>query len=293
MNAVIRGLEYTNTALKSKKQKAASYDELKNGGDYMVLTQSSADLPLPDESIDVVITDPPYGSNVQYSELSSFWNIWFKQYKGLDNFIYNDAEAVANRKTCFEGAKDTAFYGRMLREVYTEAARVLKPDGYLVFTFNNKNINVWVSLLKAVMDAGFYLPENGVIYQDFIEEYKNTAHLRYSGNIHGDFIYSFKKGSVAETDIPAGQLDTAVRKRVYHCLDEMYKAENAYTTTELYEKIYGSLIRLIMQFINHIKEKDLAKTNDLSKTFIDDLLGQKLEMRDGKWYLKEGTDFAD
>ena len=81
----------------------------------MILTQSSSELPIGDESVDVVITDPPYGSNVQYGELSSFWNVWYKEYKGLDDFIYNDEEAVANRKSCFDGAKDVEFYGKMLK----------------------------------------------------------------------------------------------------------------------------------------------------------------------------------
>lgn len=218
MAAVIKGLEYTSAAMKTNKKKADDFEELKNSKDYMILTQSSSELPIPDDSIDVVITDPPYGSNVQYGELSSFWNIWYKEYRGMDNFIYNEQEAVANRKSCFEGAKDVEFYGNMLKKVYSEVYRVLKPGGYLVFTFNNKNINVWVQLLKAVVNAGFFLPENGVIYQDFIPEYKNTAHLKYSGNIHGDFIYSFKKGEAPEMNMAVGNFEETIKSKVNECL---------------------------------------------------------------------------
>lgn len=293
MNAVIKGLEYTNKAIPSRKKKADSFEELLGDKDYLILTRSSAMLPLPDESIDAVITDPPYGSNVQYGELSSFWNIWYKEYRGFDRFIYNEEEAVVNRKSCFKGAKDAGFYGNMLREVYAEAYRVLKPDGYLVFTFNNKNINIWIQLLKAVVQAGFYLPEDGVIYQDFVAEYKNTSHLKYSGNIHGDFIYSFRKGVLTEAELLTNDFEDEVKTIINDCLRSMYQVKQEYTTTELYEKIYGSLIRLIMRYVSQNQTEEVEKIDKFSKTFIDDLLSQTLEMKENKWIMKEGVIFAD
>lgn len=293
MAAVIKGLNFTNEKISDKKEKAESFEALVEDKDYLILTQSSSNLPIPDESVDAVITDPPYGGNVQYGELSSFWNIWYKEYKGLDNFIYNDQEAVVNRKSCFEGAKDVDFYGNILRKVYTEAGRVLKPDGYLVFTFNNKNINVWVQLLKAVVEAGFFLPENGVIYQDFIAEYKNTSHLKYSGNIHGDFIYSFQKGPLPEYDLPVTGFEETVEMKVNECLRSMYQEKADYTTTELYEKIYGSLINVIMRFVCQGDSDEVEKVDKLSQTYIDNLLNQNLEMVENRWVMKEGAGFAD
>lgn len=293
MASVIKGLAYTSATITKQKEKAKTFDELSEGKDYMILTQSSSALPIPDESISVVITDPPYGSNVQYGELSSFWNIWYKEYRGLDHFIYNDQEAVSNRKSCYEGAKDVAFYGKMLQEVFTEACRVLQPDGYLVFTFNNKDINVWVQLLKAVVNAGFYLPEDGVIYQDFIKEYKNTSHLKYSGNIHGDFIYSFRKGELPDINAPVGDFAGAVKKAVNNCLKHMYSLRDEYTTTELYEKIYGSLINIIMRYVCWNEESQVEEIDELSKTFIDNVLSQNLMIQDSKWIKKEGATFVD
>jgi len=293
MKAVIKGLNFTNSKIVSKKLKADRFEELEGEKDYLILTQSSSNLPIPEDSVDAVITDPPYGSNVQYGELSSFWNIWYKEYKGLDNFIYNEEEAVANRKSCFEGAKDVDFYGNMLKEVYTAAVRVLKPGGYLVFTFNNKNINVWVQLLKAVVEAGFYLPENGVIYQDFIAEYKNTSHLKYYGNIHGDFIYSFQKGPLPDYGLPAASFEETVELKVNECLNGMYQEKTEYTTTELYEKIYGSLINIIMRFVCQGEGNEVEKIEELSKTYIDNLLSQNLEIRESRWVMKKGASFVD
>lgn len=292
MSAVLKGLKFTNKTIKNIKRKAEKFEDLYNNKDFLILNQSASSLPIPNNSVDVVITDPPYGSNVQYGELSSFWNIWYKEFKGLDHFIYNDEEAVSNRKSCFDGSKDIDFYGEMLKEVFTEAGRVLKDEGYLVFTFNNKNINVWVKLLKAVVKAGFFLPENGVIYQDFIAEYKNTSHLRYSGNIHGDFIYSFQKGSLPEYDLPTAGFEETVELKIKECLSSMYHDRKMYTTTELYEKIYGSLINVIMRFISHNESDEVENIEELSKTYIDNILNQNLEKCNNQWVMKEGASFA-
>ena len=37
------------------------------------------------------------------------------------------------------------------------------------------------------------MPNNGIVFQDGVESYKNTIDLRRDGAIHGDFIYSFQK----------------------------------------------------------------------------------------------------
>ncbi|MDR5659868.1 DNA methyltransferase [Serpentinicella sp. ANB-PHB4] len=288
MQAVIKGLEYTRSHIKSEKLKAETFEELLEKKDYLILTQSASKTPIPDKSIDVVITDPPYGSNVQYGELSAFWNVWYMQYKNLDNFIFNDEEAVVNRKSCFEGAKDVDHYGDMLTEVFTEASRVLKDKGYLVFTFNNKNINVWVQVLKAIVRAGFNLPEDGIIYQDFIKEYKNTSHLKYSGNIHGDFIYSFRKEDFEFESEKLGDFKETIETRIIDSLRHMYEIKTSYTTTELYERIYSSIVRVLMAYVYQDETNDIEVIEELSKTFIDDIIGKYLVLNSQLWTLKEG-----
>lgn len=294
MNAVLKGLSFTMETMPDIKRKATNFEDLLADKDYLLMTRSSADLPIPDEAIDAVITDPPYGSNVQYGELSSFWNVWYMRYQGLDNFIYNDQEAVSNRKNCFPGAKSVDFYGDMLYKVLSEANRVLKPGGYLVFTFNNKNINVWVQLLKAVVRAGFYLPEGGIVYQDFIKEYKNTSHLKYSGNIHGDFIYSFQKGTMHPEPEILENFEQELKETIFNCITKMYSESPEYTTTELYERIHVSLVRILMQYIlaDENSEDEFEKIENLSNSFIDNVLSQHLNVENNKWRLKKGIDLC-
>jgi DNA modification methylase len=286
IDAVIRGLTYTAKTIPHEIRAARDFEELLHQDkDYLILNQSSSRLPLPDKSVTAVITDPPYGSNVQYAELSAFWNVWYQKYRDLDTFIFNDEEAVVNRKQQLDNAKTVDHYEEVLYSIFKECYRVLKDEGYLVFTFNNKDINVWVALLKAVARAGFYLPENGVLFQDFIESYKNTSHLQYSGNIHGDFIYSFRKRPDNTTPAPMNRdYQEVLKETIADCIRDLYATSNAYTTTELYQSIFARLIPVIMDFaLQNASDDDLLRFERLSNAFVDNTLKQLLHYDGSRW----------
>jgi len=86
----------------------------------------------------------------------------------------------------------------MLYKIFRECRRVLKDDGWMVMTFHNKDIGVWMALHRAAQRAGFKMPsfkearDRGMIYQSAIENYKQTIHLKRSGSLLGDFILTFK-----------------------------------------------------------------------------------------------------
>lgn len=290
IEAIIKGLNYTNETINHSVSKAVDYNELLTGSQYMILNKSSSDLPLPNKSISTIITDPPYGSNVQYGELSSYWNLWLKYYLGLDSFINNEEEAVMNRKKSIEGFKDVHHYENVLYQVFTECNRVLKDDGYLVFTFNNKNIKVWIALLKAIAKSGFYLPENGVVFQDFIDSYKNTSHLRFSGNVNGDFIYSFKKGSPSKQSANIiSDYTSYVNNSIDKTISNLFNKKDTYTTAELYQEIFANLINIILELVNNDLQTDenrLVEFEKYSNDFVDSYLRRKLNFSNNKWFLK-------
>lgn len=246
--AICKGCEFSSSNLPKDIMEINTFDDLKIHNGYMVLNQSSTSLSLPNESISIVITDPPYGSNVQYAELSTIWNAWYSIYNDLDNYIYNDEEAVVNRKSKVKGAKSEADYERLLTDVFKECNRVLKKDGYLVFTFNNKNLKVWIAMLKAVAQAGFYLPDDGVIFQDYIESYKNTSHLRFSGNIQGDFIYSFRKGQIQLEDND-GTLFEIINSSIEQTISEVFHRKKAVTTPVIYQRLMEEMTKRIMKHL--------------------------------------------
>jgi putative DNA methylase len=117
---------------------------------------------LPNSSLDLVITDPPFGGLIQYSELSDFFYVWLRlglkdKYPELFGGEYapKSLEAVANK---FREPEDpNAFYKRLLTQCWREAHRLLKPGGTLAFTFHHSEDDPWVAVLESLFDAGFYL----------------------------------------------------------------------------------------------------------------------------------------
>lgn len=166
----------------------------KGDSDYEahVINGNLANSDIPENSVDAIITDPPYGSNVQYLELSHFWFPWNKDLYEISNPAF-DQEAVSNRKKNFEGAKDMVDYEENLHSVFQKSYHVLKPGGVLTLTFNNKDMGAWLALLISIFRSGFILSPDEIYFQDGVKNYKQTAHTRTDGSPYGDFIYVFRK----------------------------------------------------------------------------------------------------
>jgi len=114
-------------------------------GDVCVSTQSATDLSnLPDESIDYVFTDPPFGSNIQYSELNLLWESW------LGTLTDTTCEAVMNRSQ----GKDVAAYGELMARAFAEIRRVLRTGAWLTLVFHNSSGEVWSAIQRALAAAG-------------------------------------------------------------------------------------------------------------------------------------------
>jgi hypothetical protein len=109
---------------------------------------------LPDCSVDLALTDPPYFDNIAYSELSDFFVPWLE--------LLEQIPAAPRRPSIGEevglgrrDAADKARFGRMLACCFHEVARVLKPEGRLIFTFQHKTAGAWDALANALAGAGF------------------------------------------------------------------------------------------------------------------------------------------
>ncbi len=137
-----------------------------------ILQGSSTELnELATSSIDLVITDPPFGGLLHYSELSDFFYVWLRLALKSKYPPYFDAEhtpksleAVANRAR--EPEDPDGFYQRLLTQCWREAHRILKPSGLLAFTFHHSADEPWVAVLESLFDAGFYLEATYPIRSD-------------------------------------------------------------------------------------------------------------------------------
>lgn len=113
----------------------------------IVTVQSATQVGLKENSIDYIFTDPPFGANINYSELNFIWESWLKI---LTN---NQSEAIINS---IQG-KDLIDYQELMEESFKNYYRVLKPGRWMTVEFSNSKASVWNSIQEAIQKAGFVI----------------------------------------------------------------------------------------------------------------------------------------
>ena len=179
--------------LTGKSEKVFPADPVRDGATLQC--GSATDLVgVADGAYDLVITDPPFGGLLHYSELADFFYVWLRlalrdRYPELfaAEHTPKSLEAVANRAR--QPNDPDAFYQRILTACWGEARRILKPGGLLAFTFHHGEDAPWVAVLESLFDAGLYLEATYPIRSD---ETKGTGEFG-SKKIEYDIIHVCRK----------------------------------------------------------------------------------------------------
>lgn len=118
----------------------------------LILNGDSSSLPIPDSSVDAVVTDPPYFDFVHYSELSDFFYAW------LTNSLGHEYQYLSRLNSSHENEvqdRDNDNFTRKIRSVFHECNRVLKEDGLLCFSYHHSTVEGWMAIYNSVTEAGF------------------------------------------------------------------------------------------------------------------------------------------
>ena len=115
-------------------------------------TVSTADCSLsrlPDDSIDYVFTDPPFGENIYYADLNYLVESWHRVRTA------SQTEAIIDRAK----GKTITDYQHLMRRCFTEYCRVLKPGRWMTVVFHNSRNAVWNAIQEAMLAAGFVVAD--------------------------------------------------------------------------------------------------------------------------------------
>lgn len=113
----------------------------------LISTQSSTRLSIPNNCIDYIFTDPPFGGNFIYSELNYIWESWLKV------FTNNKEESITS-STYNKGFDE---YHNLMKNVFSEYYRVLKPGKWITIEFSNTKAMIWNILQLSLREAGFVI----------------------------------------------------------------------------------------------------------------------------------------
>jgi putative DNA methylase len=121
--------------------------------------------PLPDDTVDAVVTDPPYYAAIPYADLSDFFYSWLKRSIGhlypdlfCDELSPKDEECVSlSHRASMYRHKDSAWFEETMAKACAECRRIAKPAGIGVFVFANKETAGWEAMLGALISSGWII----------------------------------------------------------------------------------------------------------------------------------------
>jgi DNA modification methylase len=224
-------------------------------------------------SVDYIFTDPPYGDSVPYLEYSTLWNNWIhEKIKSEDEIIISDSDVRT---------KDILSYTTGLKESMLECYRVLKKGKWISITFNNRNFDVWKSLINSINEAGFEIIN--AIYQ-VPAVIPAKSQLSKSGSGVGDLIINARKPTKKKQKgrkLSKKQFEKTVLKIADKCIGE----RNGVASTDQINR--SVMLELIGKGVVDFKNDDLTK-----------IMRKKFHSNKGFWahkntYRKENYDQID
>ena len=158
---------------------AFSKNDHSNRKRTIISTSSSSIIDAPDNSIDMVFTDPPFGDNLMYSELNFIIEGW------LGVYTNQTEEAIIS----VTQEKELSDYQTLMEEVFVECFRALKPGRWIVVEFHNSKNAVWTAIQEAITNSGFVVAD----VRTLDKKKGTTKQLTQAGTVKQDLIISAYK----------------------------------------------------------------------------------------------------
>ncbi len=230
----LNGERAINQAISGKIKKILK-NQLPNKKKYAILsTQSSTQLKCQPNKIDYIFIDPPFGSNLMYSELNFLWEAWI-------NILTNsNPEAIINN----EQNKNLYLYQKLIKECLKEFYRIIKPGRWITIEFHNTQNSVWNAIQEALLTVGFVIADvstldkkqatfkqvtsSSAVKQDLIiSAYKPKENLERIFNVNGgskNSVWSFLNQHLDQLPMPtlqAQHIDILGERMHYLLYDRM------------------------------------------------------------------------
>jgi len=217
---------------------------------------------LPQNSLDAVLTDPPYFGNVQYAELMDFCYVWLRKLLGKKIKAFrrpstrNSEELTGNQNM----GRDLVHFTEGLSAAFSNMFTALKPGQPLVFTYHHNNLSAYYPIAVALLDAGFTCSAS----LPCPAEMGGSIHINRTRSSITDTVFvSRSTGTVRRKWLPnhPGELASIVRT-------EIALLESAHMKPswgDLRCIIFGHLVRLAIWFLRKQWRRDIDTKRRLEK----------------------------
>jgi len=134
---------------------------------------------IPENSLDYIFTDPPFGSNIMYSDLNFIWESWLKVHTN------NNQEAVIS----LTHNKELDDYRLLMSKSFSRMYKSLKPGRWITVVFHNSKASVWNAIQDALSRSGFVVAQ--VVTLD--KKQQTMQQMTSSGAVKNDLVISAYK----------------------------------------------------------------------------------------------------
>ncbi len=248
-------------------------------GTPAVLCGSATNLAsIPSDSVDYIFTDPPFGSNIYYSEMNLMLEAWLG--RNTDSLL----EAVVHRKND-GGTKRLPDYARLMQQAFAEMFRLLKPGRWATIEFNNSDGAVFEVVKDAVRKAGFEIANMLLLDKDQ-KSFKQTKGATGEEDVvDKDVLFNLHKPAVARAEVSAAdhdlehQVADAVRQHL-QTLPERIKTEPG-----KYNDEHRTTATINSMLMNVLIPKGVS-VERLNLPFIERVCARYFRKVGQRWYLR-------
>jgi adenine-specific DNA methylase len=242
--------------------------ELNGSRKALLAAGSIEDASLPGETVDAILTDPPYFDNVQYAELMDFCYVWLRLLLGEEFPQFRNGSTRSYRELTGNdtSGKDLVHFTDGLSRVFRCAARWLKPSAPFAFTYHHRDLAAYVPVIVAILDAGLMC--TGTL--PCPAEMTASLHIHGTGSSVIDSIIVCRHGGAATVE---ASIDAkALQQRLAHDFGALAAGGIRCTRGDLQCLAFGHLTRATVQSLHagwdasRSVETKLAQVEQVLKT---------------------------
>jgi DNA modification methylase len=221
---------------------------------------------LENESVDYIYTDPPYGKNIPYLDLSAMWLAWLD----LD-ISEKDYELEAIEGGSREKSKEE--YKQLIAKSIEEMYRVLKFDRWLSFVFAHKDPQFWHLIIETCERAGFEY--KGVVPQKIGSSNYHKRQNPFTV-LSGELIINFRKVKSPRAILKAN-LGMDIGDLVMQTIEGIIAKNNGATIDEINDELITKGLEL--GFLHLLKKEYSNITHIMDDRFDYDNETKKYRIR--------------
>lgn len=223
---------------------------------------------LPNESIDLILTDPPYTDQVPYLEYNQLW------YKvmGWNGFTDESLGAELVVSDAPSRNKDADDFNHIFEVILSRISPALKTNGYFIMFYHSFDLKSWSKILRTMQEHG--LTYCGQIPSATPRKSFKTI-MTPKGTLDGNYIVVFQKRATIESSEFDGSVDEA-KKLAIECAERIVATRKEVTSQDLYD--YGMLK-------DSFERGYLQILSTQYKSFVD-VISDSFVFQDGLWRCK-------